>query len=68
MSVYLYIIQCSDKKLYTGTTFNLLKRTKNHNLGKGSNFTKERLPVKLVYFEKYNDLISARRREKQIKG
>lgn len=65
---YLYILQCSDKKLYIGTTANLPKRIKTHNAGEGPNFTKERRPVKLVYKEKFDNLVLARRREKQIKG
>ncbi len=68
MTYYLYIIQCIDNKLYTGTTDNLKLRIKRHNEGRGPNFTKIRRPVKLVYFEKFDTLKSARRREKQIKG
>lgn len=68
MTYYLYIIECVDKKLYTGTTNNLARRIKIHNEGKGPDFTRKRLPIKLVYIEKFNNLKSARRREKQIKG
>ena len=43
------------------------KRIEEHNLGL-SNFTKSRLPVKLVYFENTADKILAAKREKEIKG
>lgn len=68
MFYYLYILRCTDNKLYIGTTHNLPERIKWHNEGKGPNFTRIRLPVKLVYFEKFDNLKPARRRKKQIKG
>ncbi len=46
----------------------LYKRLNEHQNGHGSNFTKGRLPVKLVYFEKYNRIDKAFFREKQIQG
>ncbi|MBW4829033.1 MAG: GIY-YIG nuclease family protein [Clostridiaceae bacterium] len=64
---YIYILECSDKTLYTGWTNNLEKRIKTHSKGKGAKYTRARLPVKLVYFEKYNDKISAQKREYEIK-
>lgn len=64
---YIYILECSDKTLYTGWTNNLEKRIKTHSKGKGARYTRARLPVKLVYFEKYNDKISAQKREYEIK-
>lgn len=35
--------------------------------GKASKYTRSRLPVRLVYLEKYDDKISAQKREYQIK-
>ncbi|HHV27877.1 GIY-YIG nuclease family protein [Anaerosalibacter bizertensis] len=64
---YIYILECSDKTLYTGWTNNLEKRIETHSKGKGAKYTRARLPVKLVYFEKYNDKISAQKREYEIK-
>lgn len=43
-----YILECSDKTLYTGTTNNLERRLKQHNDGKGAKYTKGRSPVKLL--------------------
>ena len=64
---YVYILRCNDDSLYTGWTNNLEKRIKAHSNGKGSKYTKARLPVELVYFEEYEDKIEAMRREYAIK-
>ncbi len=64
---YVYILECSDKTLYTGWTNNLDKRIESHSNGKGAKYTRCRLPVKLVYFEEHDDKISAQKREYAIK-
>lgn len=64
---YVYILECGDNTLYTGWTNNLNKRIKTHAEGKGAKYTRGRLPVKLVYFEKFEDKISAQKREYAIK-
>lgn len=63
-----YLLECSDNSIYCGSTSNIKNRLKEHMAGEAAVWTKMRRPVKLVYFESYNSLISARRREKQIKG
>ena len=65
---YVYLLQCSDHSLYCGSTINLKNRLKEHNSGEAAAWTNKRRPVKLVYYEVYDSLVSARRREKQIKG
>ncbi|MBI4162233.1 MAG: GIY-YIG nuclease family protein [Candidatus Aenigmarchaeota archaeon] len=45
---YMYVLECSDKTLYTGYTDNLEKRVQKHNSGKASKYTRSRLPVKLL--------------------
>lgn len=54
---------------YTGVARDLKKRMNEHNLGltKGA-FTKSKLPVELVYWERFNSRIEAARREREIKG
>lgn len=52
---YVYILSCSDNTLYTGWTNDLERRINVHSSGKGAKYTRGRLPVKLVYFEKFND-------------
>lgn len=64
---YVYILKCNDDTLYTGWTTDLKKRVKCHNSGKGAKYTRCRLPVKLIYFEKLNDKSSALKREYEIK-
>ena len=64
---YVYILECADKTLYTGYTNDLEKRLKAHNEGKGAKYTKNRLPVKLVYHEEFDDKKEAMSREWHIK-
>lgn len=67
MSVFVYIVECENKSFYTGITWNLKKRILEHN--KGLNIsTKNKIPVKLVYWEEFEDRIKAAKREKEIKG
>lgn len=64
---YVYILECADKTLYTGYTNDLEKRLKAHNEGKGAKYTKNRLPVKIVYHEEFDDKKEAMSREWFIK-
>lgn len=69
MSYYTYILKCFDGSLYTGITNNLEKRLKQHNgeiLG-GAVYTRNKRPVKLIYFESYETHLEAARREVEIK-
>lgn len=68
MAWFVYILRCKDESFYTGITWNLKKRVSEHNLGKYPNFTKSRIPVKLVYWERFLDRFQAANREKEIKG
>lgn len=45
---YTYILECADGTYYTGWTTNPAKRLAVHNRGKGSRYTRSRLPVKLA--------------------
>jgi len=62
-----YIIQCSDSKLYTGITNNLERRVKDHNSGNGCRFTKYRTPVTLLHTEQMRSRPEALKREARIK-
>ena len=64
----MYILECSDGTYYTGSTVNLEKRIFEHENYLGANYTKKRLPVKLVYYEKFSRIDNAFNREKQIQG
>ncbi len=63
-----HILRCSDKSYYTGSTKNLELRLFQHQQGLGSNYTKKRLPVELIYVEEYERIDDAFFREKQIQG
>ncbi len=67
MPVFVYMIECADKTLYTGWTTDIDRRLKLHNAGRGAKYTRERGPVRLVYHEEVPDRRSALKRELQIK-
>ena len=55
--------------MYTGFTLNIEKRINDHNFSKwGAKSIKGKLPVRLVYSEKFLNKIDALRREREIKG
>ena len=63
-----YILECSDKTLYTGITTNFEKRLEQHNSGlEGAKYTRARRPVKCVYQEKQKNRSEATKREMAIK-
>ena len=65
---YVYIVLCSkDNSLYTGITNNLDRRIKQHNLGKGAKYTKNRGPVVLVKSFKVETKSQALKLEYKIK-
>ncbi len=68
MSWQVYILECKDRKLYTGITNDLERRIREHNSGNGCRFTKYRRPVKLLYNEELPNKIKALGREAEIKG
>jgi putative endonuclease len=63
-----YILKCSDESFYTGSTKNLVSRIIDHQRGQGANHTRYRLPVTLVYLERFERVQEAFYREKQIQG
>lgn len=67
MNCYLYIVRCQDKSLYTGITNNIEKRLIQHNSGKGAKSIRGKLPVTLVYSERFATKSEALKREYEIK-
>jgi len=64
---YTYILQSSkDLNFYVGYTNNLVKRIEEHNKGKVAS-TKNRVPLKLIYWEGCLNQQDATRREKYLK-
>ena len=65
---FVYILECSDKSLYTGITKDLDRRVKEHNTSsKGAKYTKSRRPVKLKYVRPFTDRSTAAKEEARIK-
>ena len=64
---YIYILQCSDGSLYTGSTTDIPRRLNEHNSGKGGNYTRIRRPGKLLFTESHQNRSEAQKREAQIK-
>jgi len=64
---YVYILECSDGSYYTGSTCDVKGRIEKHNDGKASKYTRSRLPVRLIYLERFGSRSSACSREHRIK-
>lgn len=68
MLYFTYILRCSDDTLYCGFTNDMEKRLHKHNhLKSGAHYTKIRRPVELVYFETFETMSEALKRECAIK-
>jgi len=64
---YTYVLQSSkDLNFYVGYTNNLVKRIEEHNKGKVPS-TKNRVPLKLIYWKGCLNQQDATRREKYLK-
>lgn len=67
MFQYVYVLQSvKDKKFYTGYTKDLKLRFEQHKLGKVES-TKNRRPLKLIYYEACLTQKDATHREKYLK-
>lgn len=65
---YVYILECSDKTLYTGVTVDLNRRVSEHNNSqKGAKYTRARQPVILVYSRRFKTRSRAQKEECRIK-
>ncbi|MBQ1196319.1 MAG: GIY-YIG nuclease family protein [Clostridia bacterium] len=66
---YVYILTNFHRTvLYIGITNDLIRRVKEHQAKKNEGFTSDYNVDILVYFEKYQDVNNAIKREKQLKG
>ncbi len=64
-----YILASSrNGTLYIGVTNNLARRVHEHRSGEGGEFTKKYRVHQLVYYEFFQDVNDALRREKQLKN
>ncbi len=68
MSLWVYILECSDGLLYTGVTNDIDRRYAEHQQGINPDcFTFIRRPVELKYAEKFSNNLLAIDWEKRIK-
>ncbi len=68
MKGYVYILKCSDDSYYTGSTHIFEKRIYEHKSCKGPSYTKNKLPVKVVFVLEFPNYFDALIFEKQVKG
>lgn len=64
---YAYMVRCADNTIYSGYSTNPVHREQVHNSGKGAKYTRNRLPVKLVYVEMFESKSEAMKREWGLK-
>jgi putative endonuclease len=65
---YVYILRCSDRTLYVGSTIDLDRRLAQHQAGQGSAYTRRRLPVEMLWSEEFARIDDAFAWEKRIQG
>ena len=63
---FVYMLECADGSLYVGSTRHLESRLAQHQSGTGADYTRVRLPVRLVWCEEHEHVGAAYGREKQI--
>ncbi|MBI2010458.1 MAG: GIY-YIG nuclease family protein [Candidatus Chisholmbacteria bacterium] len=68
MPWFVYILECRDNSLYTGITWNLKKRILEHNTRIKSSLQLSKIPVRLIYWQRFRNRYDAAAREKEIKG
>lgn len=64
---FVYIVRCQEGTYYTGYTNNLKNRIKEHNSGRGAQYLRGKLPVKLVYVKEYKYYKNVLHAERNIK-
>ncbi|ABS63808.1 Excinuclease ABC C subunit domain protein [Parvibaculum lavamentivorans DS-1] len=64
---YVYILECTGGRLYTGITVDVPMRYKAHASGKGAKFTRSYRPERLVFQQAFVDRAAAAKAEYAIK-
>ena len=64
---YVYIIKDEDGKIYRGYTADLKRRIKEHQNGRGGEYTKRWKKIILVYYEAYRSKKDAIEREQRLR-
>jgi len=65
---YVYLVQCEDGSIYTGTTNDLARRFNEHKSRIGGHYTKSHKVERILHTETYPTRSAALKREARIKG
>jgi predicted GIY-YIG superfamily endonuclease len=68
MTFWAYMLHCRGGQFYTGHTDNLEARIGSHQSGAIPGFTRDRLPVTLVWCQEFPTRLEALEAERRIKG
>ena len=68
MDFYTYLLRCNDGSYYAGHTDDLESRIAQHRTGTLGGYTAKRLPVTLVWSDRFPTRDEAFAAERQIKG
>src|SRR5438093_7492690 len=68
MAFYAYMLECSDRSIYTGQCDNLEARLAAHQDGRFRGYTFKRRPVRLIFHESFSTREEALSAEREIKG
>jgi putative endonuclease len=64
---FVYILECADGTYYTGSTKDLERRLLEHERG-GAEYTRERLPIRLAWYEEAESTADAYALERRLHG
>ncbi|WP_054645414.1 GIY-YIG nuclease family protein [Secundilactobacillus oryzae] len=67
--MFFYVLLCADNTLYGGFSTDVFHRLKQHEAGLGAKYTKPkyRHPLKLIYYEEFDDKSAALKAEYAFK-
>ena len=65
---WVYILECADGKYYTCSTTDLERRLYEHQTKKYKGYTSYRLPVRLMFSQRFNSYDEAFHFERKIKN
>ena len=67
MAWKVYILECRNGALYTGSTTDLERRLKEHRAG-GAKYTRSNPPVRVVFTQNFRSRSAAQKKEARIKA
>lgn len=69
MAYFIYLLECTDKSIYTGMTTDIDRRLREHQEKKiGARYTRARGARRILYSEIYKTRSAALKREAEIKS